>query len=114
MTDLEFIRANLPQEEQLAQLAEEATELAQAALKYRRTLDGTNPARISTDEAFERLLEEVADVELSLMVLGIPYNAQDADHICEIIAEKMARWRRSLENPPETTEGEIHEAKTND
>lgn len=33
----------LPKTEILAQLAEEASELAQAALKLRRALDGTNP-----------------------------------------------------------------------
>lgn len=33
----------LPREKILAQLAEEASELAQAALKLRRALDGTNP-----------------------------------------------------------------------
>lgn len=33
----------LPKTEILAQLAEEASELAQAALKMRRALDGTNP-----------------------------------------------------------------------
>lgn len=33
----------LPREEILAQLAEEASELAQAALKLRRALNGTNP-----------------------------------------------------------------------
>ena len=35
----------LPKTEILAQLAEEASELAQAALKLRRALDGTNPPR---------------------------------------------------------------------
>lgn len=33
----------LPEAEVLAQLAEEVAELAQAALKLRRALDGTNP-----------------------------------------------------------------------
>lgn len=33
----------LPKTEILAQVAEEASELAQAALKLRRALDGTNP-----------------------------------------------------------------------
>lgn len=40
----------LPKTEILAQLAEEASELAQAALKLRRALDGTNPTPKSIAE----------------------------------------------------------------
>lgn len=40
----------LPKTEILAQLAEEASELAQAALKLRCALDGTNPTPKSVEE----------------------------------------------------------------
>lgn len=40
----------LPKTEILAQLAEEASELAQAALKLRRALDGTNPTPKNVEE----------------------------------------------------------------
>lgn len=40
----------LPKTEILAQLAEEASKLAQAALKLRRALDGTNPTPKSVEE----------------------------------------------------------------
>lgn len=40
----------LPKTEIMAQLAEEASELAQAALKLRRALDGTNPTPKSVEE----------------------------------------------------------------
>ena len=52
----------LPETEILAQLAEEASELAQAALKLRRALDGTNPTPKSVEECEENLLEELADI----------------------------------------------------
>ena len=56
--------AQYPLSEWLAQLAEEATELAQAALKYRRTLE---PAALWTpktsDEMLHNLIEEFADVK---------------------------------------------------
>ena len=42
MSDIDVIREILPQEELLAQLAEEASELAHAALKLRRVYDGRN------------------------------------------------------------------------
>ena len=39
----------LPKAEVLAQMAEELTEAAQAALKLRRAMDGANPTPISVD-----------------------------------------------------------------
>lgn len=45
----------LPKTEILAQLAEEASELAQAALKLRRALDGTNPTPKSVEECLENI-----------------------------------------------------------
>ena len=48
--------------ELLAGLAEEATELAQAALKMRRTLDKSNPTPMTTGDASRNLNEEFADV----------------------------------------------------
>lgn len=56
--------AYLPEEEVLAQLAEEAAELAQAALKLRRVLDGTNPTPLSESKARAALAEERTDVSL--------------------------------------------------
>ena len=82
--------------ELLCQLAEEASELAQAALKLRRCYNRTNPARVSKEDAMKALHEEIADVLLSLHVLGL-----DTDQHCEIYdtisAEKTKRWAKSLE-----------------
>ena len=47
-------------DEQLKNLAEECAELAQAALKYTRSL---NHDYIDTDRALENLAEEIGDVE---------------------------------------------------
>ena len=58
----------LPKTEILAQLAEEASELAQAALKLRRALDGTNPTPKSVEECEENLLEELADIKVAFTV----------------------------------------------
>lgn len=54
----------LPQGELLSQLAEEASELAHAALKLRRVMDGRNPTPVSYMLAVKNLNEEVADVLL--------------------------------------------------
>ena len=68
MRDAEkFIIDNVPEEEILTQLAEEAAELAQAALKLRRAKGNTHsPTPINTSIAHNRLLEEIADVSVCI------------------------------------------------
>ena len=61
MTDLEYIAANLNDEDILCQIAEEAAELAQAALKLRRAITQTNPTPVSDEEAVDSIIEEYAD-----------------------------------------------------
>ena len=61
MTDLEYIAANLSEEDILCQIAEEAAELAQAALKLRRAITQTNPTPVSDEEAVDSIIEEYAD-----------------------------------------------------
>lgn len=83
----------LPQEEILAQLAEEASELAQAALKLRRAMDMVNPTPVSMQEAGNRLVEEIADViVVENQLLGIDWNVID-----EICKRKLGRWEGRLE-----------------
>lgn len=79
------IYAILGEPELLAQLAEEAAELAQAALKLRRALDGTNPTPISTNRCREALAEEYTDVALCASALSVRYNVKLADF-------KRRRW----------------------
>ena len=75
--------------EALAQLAEEAAELSQAALKCRRAIDGRNPTPKTESRCWDDLVEEYTDVIHCARVLGlIPSEAQ--------IKEKHARWRRRL------------------
>lgn len=51
----------LPEEEILAQMAEECVEASKAALKLRRARSGVNPTPVSEKDAFENLVEELAD-----------------------------------------------------
>ena len=90
----EKIKQHLPQDELLAQLAEEAAELSQAALKLRRALTGINPTPVTVDEARKSLVEEAADV---YNVLGLLLDAADNAEIYEIIRRKNARWLNRLE-----------------
>ena len=93
MDEFEVIREALSQEELLAQLAEEAVELAHAALKLRRVYDGTNPTPVKRSEAFANLKEEIADVQLLLRVLELDRHGLEYDRIAGM---KLKRWSRRL------------------
>ena len=83
----------LTQGELLAMLTEEAAELAQAALKLRRALEGQNPTPVGVKDAMANLDEEIADVELCLEQIAL----KDCDRIREIRNRKLARWLERLE-----------------
>jgi NTP pyrophosphatase (non-canonical NTP hydrolase) len=94
----------LPKTEILAQLAEEASELAQAALKLRRALDGTNPTPKSVAECEANLLEEFADISNAVNALCNAWFGDDLDSECEfwdaefeIKDAKYKRWLSRLE-----------------
>lgn len=91
----------LPKTEILAQLAEEASELAQAALKLRRALDGTNPTPKNVNECAYNLLEEIADVKNAVTAYfedEEPYVKSEAERVIGKIAEKKyVRWLSRLE-----------------
>lgn len=86
------IEERVDTDNQLTQLAEEAAELSQAALKYRRALQTArwdeyiSPTPKTSREAMDNLLEEIADVALCVMVLGIP-GLPD-----KIMLKKAERW----------------------
>ena len=86
---MDKIKNYLPDEEILAQLAEEAAELSQAALKLRRVIDGTNPTPKTREDAFGSLIEEYSDVVSCCRELNI-FPAEI------IIAGKKERWINRL------------------
>ena len=87
-------RDYLTEGELLCQLAEESAELAQAALKERRALEDDNPTPVSYPDAHANLLEEVADVYVSL---GELLSLEDWERVARIREEKENRWIRRLE-----------------
>lgn len=80
-------------DELLRQTAEEAVELAQAALKVIRAAKGTTP--LDGEDAVDMLVEEIADVQNCTAVLSerLP-GLQDKAN--KISAEKMKRWKERL------------------
>lgn len=87
------IRDILPKTELLAQMAEEAAELSQAALKLRRALDGSNPTPVPAGAAWNGLLEEYGDV---LNCGDELLTGLDMSLCAEMRSKKMARWKARL------------------
>ena len=88
---MNIIKKEIPVTELLAGLAEEASELAQAALKLRRVFDKTNPTPTNEEEAIEHLWEEIADVKLYVSMLDV-----NPREISRIMCEKQKRWESRL------------------
>lgn len=73
----------------LEQLAEEAAELAQAALKLARIRRGENPTPVTFEEAIANLEEEYTDVVHVAMVYGLSPDFG-------MLIEKDDRWLNRL------------------
>ena len=79
----------------LRQLAEECSELSQAALKYIRALRKETPMR--TDEAIEHIVEEIADVRLMIdAVSAAVLSERDVDDVQAIKEQKLDRWKTRM------------------
>jgi NTP pyrophosphatase (non-canonical NTP hydrolase) len=89
----EFIRERVDPRERLAQLAEEAIELAHAALKLRRAMGRENPTPVAPEDAFAQVNEEIADVTLLVHLLYLDTNPTELE---EIRRRKLLRWRDRL------------------
>ena len=94
MNEVEYIKDRLEETERLLGLTEEALELALAALKLRRVLDGRNPTPVTEEQATENLLEEYGDVLNSIEVLITPTQNERA---MQSRTEKRSRWVSRLQ-----------------
>ena len=80
-----------PKEYRLRILAEESAELAQAALKMIRAIEGDTP--VSEAEALSSLVEESADVLNGLIVT---LTRKQWDSVIRIMKRKLDRWEKRL------------------
>ena len=92
---IDFVRAELGEAEILSQLAEESSELAQAALKLRRVLDGKNPTPVTMEKAEENLIEEISDVMTCISLLDCVTD-ESLERLVEIHELKMERWAKRI------------------
>lgn len=91
--DFDYIVANTDTLAILLALAEEASELSQAALKYARAFGLVkNPTPVTTCEALGNIQEEIDD--LALVILVADY--KNIISTMTIRAEKMERWANRL------------------
>lgn len=80
----------------LQQLAEECAELSQASLKLIRAKRTFNPTSVSEEDARMNLLEEMADVLLSMEVTSLLLN--NIEQIHSTMEKKSFRWLDRLRN----------------
>lgn len=122
-SDFEVIRT-LGEPALLEQLAEECSELAQAALKLARKERGENPTPKTEEECVKDLLEELGDVNLCMSVI----EANRGIHIRCLSVDKKERWAQRIreargevkketpgekkENPPERVFENVSEFKS--
>ena len=91
MTDLEYIAENLSDEDILCQLAEEAAELAQAALKLRRAITQTNPTPVTIEKAVDDLFEEYGDTDVAFSAYLVKHNVIDRKGI-DVIEQSTTKY----------------------
>ena len=98
-TMLELTR-KVDEETALDQLAEEAVELAHAALKLQRIRRGNSPSPVTEADAMRKLMEEASDVTVCLELLACKgINLP----IAEIVNAKAWRWLDRIKAKEEET-----------
>lgn len=96
-SELDYIVDKLETPELLTQLAEEAAELGKAAMELRRALDGRNPTPVSVVDAMHNLQEEMADVLLCMVAVGLA-----EDSVERTIRAKIPRWFGRVGHDPDS------------
>ena len=91
----------------LEQLAEECSELAQAALKLARLERGENPTPKTLDECFGELIEEMADVKLCICVVQ-EIRGFNLSYNCD---RKRERWAQRIRDARGETPGEKNKTR---
>ena len=82
----------------LEQLGEEATELAQAALKYARVLRKENPTPVTKYEAYTKVIEEYTDVIQVARELEIEIDQEQIKHKDERWMCRIEKSKKDKEN----------------
>lgn len=104
---LAYISDTLDERLLLEQLAEEASELAHAALKLIRTFKGNkNPTPVPIGEAMDNLREELIDVAMTLLAMDFDLDQLAID---ALNAPKWKRWYERVRNPVTAVDDDPHQ-----
>lgn len=95
---IEKIHSKTKEESNLELLAEEAVELAHAALKKARILRGENPTPMTLADVDSNLEEEYSDVLLVSRIVFDLENQKMMQRISENQAKKLLRWIDRIEH----------------
>ncbi len=96
IVSLRYINRHLSEAALLGQLAEEAAELAQAALKYQRIHMNENPTPVNENEAACAFYEELGDVLCCVDAILYPY-CKTGHGVAQVNAQRKAiRWAERL------------------
>lgn len=85
-----YVAGHLSYRAALEGLAEECCELAQAALKLVRAMDGENPTPVSGKKCADKLEEEAGDVQMLLELLNLVEDGTTAHN------PKWERWAKRI------------------
>lgn len=98
--ELKYIQQKESTHNQMQQLAEEAAELAQAALKFNRMMGCGCYTPVNPKDARDAVIEETADVLLCLEAAfpHRPGNMGFYSNLARIYQEKAKRWAERLKN----------------
>ena len=100
---IERIRIEVPMTDIYEQLAEEALELSQAAIKMSRLESETNPTGKTREEAINNLREEYTDVlNIAMRILEIEPDWLQGDY-------KMMRWCKRIDRAKKKESNGINE-----
>lgn len=88
---------SIPDPAMMEGLAEEASELAQAALKVARVLRAENPTPMNIKIALGHFTEETADVLLYLQEVRGRYGIS-LQMISDIMTQKQDRWKERMDD----------------
>lgn len=93
---LEYIAEHLSEEDLLCQIAEEASELAQAALKRRRAITQTNPTPTTPEAAMADIIEEYGDVMNAMEAYLFKNGLCDSTILKGFPRLKLVRWAKRI------------------
>lgn len=87
-----YVTQHLSEPALLGALAEEAAELAAAALKYQRILMDESPTPVNRADAIEALIEEIGDVMCCVDAVSFPLLLSYGGEIRPRAEAKAVRW----------------------